>query len=311
MITVSDTGRWTSNYWQHIELLSCARHWCNASLTPTAVSWPLDVSNALPTLTYIESSQKVNIANPFTPVLRGEPDARNGEATCPMWHRPRGLPLMSPLRSERRRWHRKSWLSQRGGSATYLIPRSPGALLSSEADDLAPVVTARSLQWNASPRSSWVGVWELQGCERLLISLQACQHWSPPAGSRTSWSWKIKTHKTTLSSAPRKQSWVAGKSRFIDIFWAPEPAGGVRPVEGIGSPQRGWAPWHGSHIGTKQGPFFWGGRIQAVCGTWVAWPWMTARSWPELRSRVGCLTHQATQVPHKKKLVNSTFQTSI
>lgn len=56
----------------------------NASLTPTAVSWPLDVSNALPTLTYIESSQKVNIANPFTPVLRGETDARNGEATCPM-----------------------------------------------------------------------------------------------------------------------------------------------------------------------------------------------------------------------------------
>lgn len=84
-------------------------------------------------------------------------------------------------------------------------------LVSSEADGIGAMVITRCLLWNAYNRVSWVGVWEFQGSESLLISLQASQHWSPWAVSLTCFSWKIKTHWITLSLAPRKLSWIVEK----------------------------------------------------------------------------------------------------
>lgn len=120
-------------------------------------------------------------------------------------------------------WLWDSWLSQRGMSATYLISLSPCVLVSSEADDLTTMVMVRVLLGNAYTKFSWVGVWEFQESERLLISLQPSQHWSPSAVSLISLSWKIKTHETTLSLAPRKGSWVGDGERksFLKTFSGP------------------------------------------------------------------------------------------
>lgn len=198
------------------------------------------------------------------PVLCGDTDAQNGEATCPKRHsrkacsRSQGLKTGS-VHAVWPPWAHSGmsgpgtvdWVREVGGSAISLRPSTPCALVSSKADDFTTVVTGQGPAGEYFYRVLPGGGGGVPGlCEatHLFPGFPALSSISRPSSS-----WKMKAHRTTLCSAPRKWSWVAGLSLFIDIFWVPMPAGSLGSGR-HGSTSEGWAPQGGSHIGTKRGP---------------------------------------------------------